>query len=49
MYEILMMILNKSAERVKSNKVQTMLESMSAEEVDKQPSPRVVNSHYPPR
>lgn len=49
MYEILMMILNKSAERVQSNKVLTMLECVSAEEADKQPSPRVVNCHYPPR
>ncbi|XP_060604421.1 sulfotransferase 1B1-like [Ruditapes philippinarum] len=46
---ILMMILNKSAERIQSNKVLTMLECVSAEEADKQPSPRVVNCHYPPR
>lgn len=49
MFEILMMILKKSSERVTANKVQTMLECMSEEEVNKVPSPRVVNCHYLPK
>ncbi|XP_053374864.1 sulfotransferase 1A1-like [Mercenaria mercenaria] len=49
MFEILMMILNRSANRVEANKMYTMLESVTAEEADQQPPPRVVNSHYPPR
>ncbi|XP_053376635.1 sulfotransferase 6B1-like [Mercenaria mercenaria] len=49
MFEILMMILNRSANRVEANKMLTMLECLTAEEVDQQPPPRVVNCHYPPR
>jgi hypothetical protein len=49
MYEILMMILKKSAEPVEGNKGDLMLEFQSAESVDKQPAPRIVNCHYPCR
>ncbi|XP_053376363.1 sulfotransferase 1C4-like [Mercenaria mercenaria] len=49
LFEILMMILNKSAKRIKTNKVLTMLECVTAAEADQQPSPRVVNCHFPPR
>ncbi|XP_060586560.1 sulfotransferase 1B1-like isoform X1 [Ruditapes philippinarum] len=49
LYEILMMILKKSAEPVEGNKGDLMLEFQSAESVDKQPAPRIVNCHYPCR
>ncbi|XP_060551716.1 sulfotransferase 1C4-like [Ruditapes philippinarum] len=48
-FEILMMIQNKSASRIESNKLFTMLEANFAEVIDKQPSPRIINSHLPPR
>ncbi|XP_053376632.1 sulfotransferase 1B1-like [Mercenaria mercenaria] len=48
-FEIIMMILNRSAKRIDTNKVTTMLECVTAEETDQQPSPRVVNCHFPPR
>ncbi|XP_053376361.1 sulfotransferase 1B1-like isoform X2 [Mercenaria mercenaria] len=48
-FEILMMILNRSAKRIETNKSLTMLECVTAEETDQQPSPRVVNCHFPPR
>ncbi|XP_060574601.1 sulfotransferase 1B1-like [Ruditapes philippinarum] len=48
-YEILMMILNRSAERIQTYKVFTMLEGVTAEEADQQPSPRVMNCHYRPK
>jgi len=49
MYEILTMLLNKTTVRSKENKVTTMLEIMHSEVVDKQPSPRVLNTHVPVR
>jgi hypothetical protein len=44
-----MMIQIRSASRIESNKVFTMLEANFAEMIDKQPSPRIINSHLPPR
>ncbi|XP_045171746.1 sulfotransferase 1B1-like [Mercenaria mercenaria] len=46
MFDILMMTLNKSAEPIRQNKLMTMLENESPEDIDKQPSPRVINTHY---
>ena len=49
MYEILMMILNRSAERVETNKLNTMIECVTALETEQQPSPRVMNTHISPK
>ncbi|XP_052802926.1 sulfotransferase 1A1-like [Mya arenaria] len=49
MYEVLMMLLRRKAERVDLNKSMTMLELQGVEDVDKVPSPRVINCHLPPR
>ncbi|KAL4224309.1 Sulfotransferase [Mactra antiquata] len=46
MYELISMAQYKSADRIKPSKVQTMLEAQTAEDIDKVPSPRVVNAHY---
>ncbi|XP_060587376.1 sulfotransferase 1B1-like [Ruditapes philippinarum] len=48
-YEILMMILKKSTEPIKDFKDDLMLDCQSAELIDIQPSPRVVNCHHPCR
>jgi len=49
MYEILSMLIRQSAKRVRENKVVTMLDLVPEEEVDKVPSPRVLNSHLLPK
>ncbi|XP_053376566.1 uncharacterized protein LOC123535334 [Mercenaria mercenaria] len=49
LFEIIMMILNKSAEPIETNKGMTMLEFQAPEDIDQQPSPRVVNCHFPCR
>lgn len=43
------MILKKSAKRVEKEKTMTMLENNPEERMDKEPSPRVLNTHFPPR
>ncbi|XP_052799236.1 sulfotransferase 1A1-like [Mya arenaria] len=47
LYEILSMIYSKSTERVKTSKGMTMMEFMTQEEMDRFPSPRIINSHCP--
>ncbi|XP_060586558.1 sulfotransferase 1B1-like [Ruditapes philippinarum] len=49
LYELLMMILRKSSKPIEGNKGDLMLEFQSVENLDKQPSPRVVNCHLPYR
>ncbi|XP_052799244.1 sulfotransferase 1B1-like [Mya arenaria] len=49
MFEVLMMLLRRKAERVHLSKMLTMLELQGVEDVDKVPSPRVINCHLPPR
>lgn len=49
LYEVLSMINNRSAERVKTNKVMTMIEAAPQERMNQYPSPRVLNSHLPLR
>jgi hypothetical protein len=49
LYEILMMILKKNSEQINGSKADLMLEFQSVEYVDSQPSPRVVNCHFPCR
>lgn len=48
LYEILSMINNKSAERVKTNKVMSMIECVPQNKLDELPSPRVLNCHFRP-
>ena len=45
MYEILSMIMNKSAERVKTGSSSSRLEMLPPEAVKGLPSPRVLNTH----
>lgn len=49
MYKMLSMVLNRSSERIESNKIMTMIEANGAEEMEAVASPRVMNSHYPYR
>lgn len=49
MFEILGMLLHGSAERVRNVKFFTMIEAFPAEDINSQPSPRIMNSHLPPR
>lgn len=50
LFEILTMLVHKTSKVVEeSSKIKTMLEGYLANGVDDQPSPRVINSHYPPR
>ncbi|WAR12772.1 ST1B1-like protein [Mya arenaria] len=48
-FEVLMMLLRRKVERVDITKLVTMIEAQGAEDVDKASSPRVINSHLPPR
>lgn len=48
-FENIMMLLRGSADRIDRSKVNTMLEFMTHDEVNSFPSPRVINTHYPPR
>lgn len=47
-FEIVSMILKKSAKRVTDEKMFTMLECHSEEEMEKGASPRLLNTHYLP-
>lgn len=49
LFEVISMVLDQSAQRVRAQKVFTMIDLMPQSEVDKQPSPRVLNSHFPPK
>ncbi|XP_045172039.2 sulfotransferase 1B1-like [Mercenaria mercenaria] len=48
-FDILMSVLTKSAKPDAPHKLMTMLECESPEDIDKLPSPRVINSHFPYR
>lgn len=48
MFELLSIILNKSAKRIPSLKSVTMIECQTQENIDKITSPRVINSHLRP-
>jgi len=48
-YEVISMIRQKAAKRVQTNKFLTMLEAQTADVVNAQASPRVLNCHYSPR
>ena len=46
-HEVISMLLAEKAENVPLNKVGGMLEVISAEELENQPSPRLLNCHFP--
>lgn len=46
-FEIISMLLNGKAETIPQEKIATMLETILEEDLEKLPSPRVLNSHFP--